>query len=967
MVHHSAGFRMSGWGEARARRTTILMRQLPGFLNATTPLIDAARSRARNGIADVLAGSHPAPLPDPARLEEMLFDGARDKLEAIVTPTLALEINVARLRGNLRGETAEDRYANYVHLLQSPHYSAALSAEYPTLFDLVGKRLATWVEVSLELVGRLAADWPAIVDAFFDGKSPGALVGLRFPQRSTKRGGRAIVLLSFESGRKLVYKPRSLAVEARFHDLLAWLNHVGFEPGFQPVGLLDRDTHGWMAWVDPADCATPAEVERFYRRQGAYLALFYALEATDLHMSNVIAAGEHPALIDLETLFHPRDAAPDWPALDLALDDMRYYSVLRPGLLPEPETADGGDPNRLDLSGLAGAGGQRTPYAVPAWRDKGTDAMRLEAERRTISGSKNLPSLGGRPVDVFAYLADIEAGFTDTYRLLAQHQDELLARGGLLDRFAGVEIRVMPRSGRRYGAILESSYHPDLLRDADARPAYLADRLRQDASDEADPTRLIEHELSDLLIGDTPLFTTRAGSRDIISSRGVILPDFFARSGLEMARQRIAILNEDNLARQRWFIRASFATVAPAGQAREPRRAALPAGTPATLPRQATAAAEAVGRYLSGAAIHAGQEASWLGLEPDEDGHWSIEPLDTDLAHGLPGVILFLEQLAQATGDQRWRDLAAAALGAYFRYSAEEAEDEDDDPADPIGLFDGLGGRLYALSRLAALGAGDPVAIGREASHLVERSAYLLENPVEEEAPGLADGLAGCLTGLLVAHIQFPELNALDAAQSAGDLLLDFDWTGEQENIPNEPNASFYFGPAGAIEPLLALSMLTGDPAYRVMAAEIAGRHLSPDAADPGLWQAYLSARRWLPDDRRRALDGAMRERLPRIAERAMGDNHSLGYGDLGYIDLLFHAAAELEDDALAGLAARMAAAVVEDIRHRGPREATPLGVESPGLLAGLAGIGYGLLRVADPAATPPFPRLALWSTRQHG
>ena len=943
------------------------MHQLPGFLNATKPLIDAARSRARDGIAGLPAGSRLAPLPDPARLEEMLFDGVRDKLEAIVTPTLALEINVARLRGDLRGETAEDRYTDYINLLQTPQYSAALSAEYPALFHLVAERLATWVEVSLELAGRLAADWPAIVNAFFDGESPGALVGLRFPQRSTKRGGRAVVLLSFESGGKLVYKPRSLAVEARFHDLLAWLNRVGFEPGFQPVGLLDRDTHGWMAWVDPDDCAMPAEVERFYRRQGAYLALFYAFEATDLHMSNVIAAGEHPALIDLETLFHPREVTPDWPALDLALDDTRYYSVLRPGLLPEPETADDGDPDRLDLSGLAGAGGQRTPYAVPTWRDKGTDAMRLEAERRTISGSKNLPSLRGRPVDVFDYLAAIDAGFTDTYRLLARHREELLARGGLLDRFVGVEIRVMPRSGRRYGVILESSYHPDLLRDANARPAYLADRLRQDAGDEADPTRLIEHELADLLIGDTPLFTTRAGSRDIISSRGVHLADFFACSGLEMARERIAILDDDDLARQRWFIRASFATVAPAGQTHDLRRIAKPAGVPTDLPRQATASAKAIGRYLSGTAIHAGREASWLGLEPDEDGHWSIEPLDADLAHGLPGVILFLGQLAQATGDMRWRDLAAAALETYIRTSAEESEDVDTDLDDPIGLFDGLGGRLYTLSRLAALGVGDPAAIRHEASRLVERSACLLENPVEEEAPGLANGLAGCLTGLLASHEAFPELGALDAARLAGDLLLDFDWTDGPRELPDEPFASFYFGPAGAISPLLALSMLTDEPAYGVMATELADTHLTPNTTDPGLWRAYLFARRWLPNDRRGALDGAMRERLPRIAERAVGDNHSLRYGDLGYIGMLFDAAAVLEDDALAGLAARMAAAVVEDIQRHGPRGATPLGVESPGLLAGLAGIGFGLLRVADPAATPPFPRLALWPTRQQG
>ena len=944
------------------------MHQLPGFLNAIKPQINAALSRLHDGIVTLTADASPTILPDPTTLEAMLFDGVRNKLEALVTPTLALEINVARLRGDLSGATAEDRYSDYLNLLETPDYSAALAAEYPALMALAAQRLDTWVAISLEVLDRLVTDWTVIVGTFFGGESPGALVEMRFPQRSTKRGGRAVVLLSFDSGKKLVYKPRSLAVEARFHDLLAWLNEAGFEPHFHPVGVLDRDTHGWMAWVDPADCATMAEVQRFYRRQGAYLALFYALEATDLHMSNVIAAGEHPALIDLETLFHPRDSSSDWPALDLALDDAWYYSVLRPGLLPEPETAEEGEPDRLDLSGLAGAGGQRTPYAVPTWRNKGTDTMRLEAERRTISGSKNLPSLHGEPVDVFEYLEAIEQGFIDTYRLLAQHRDDLLAAGGLLDRFAGVEIRVMPRSGRRYGAILESSYHPDLLRDMEARPAYLTRRLRQDAADEGDPTRLIDHELADLLMGDTPLFTTRAGSRAIVSSRGAPIPDFFARSGLEMARQRIATLGDEDLVRQRWFIRASFATVAPAGPPSDGHPVALPSAVPPDLPQRAVAGAEAIGRYLSGTAIHAGREASWLGLEPDEAGHWSIEPLDMDLAHGLSGVVLFLGELALATGEARWGEMISAALETYWRYSAEEREDSDDnDLVDPIGLFDGLGGRLYTLSRLAAMEVGEPAAIHREAAQLIERSAQLLSDPVEEEEPGLAEGLAGCLTGLLATHIAFPELNALEAARLAGDLLLDFDWTGEQEDIPDEPFASFYHGPAGVIGPLLALSEMTGELAYRAAAEELAGTLFTPDAADPGLWQAYLFARPWLPGNMRPGLDVALREMLPSMMAQEIGNNHSLVYGDMGYLELAFNAAAALGDDTLAGLAANLAAGLEADIRQHGARGATPLGIETPGLAAGLAGIGYGLLRAADPAATPPFPRLALESTRQQG
>ena len=53
-------------------------------------------------------------------------------------------------------------------------------------------------------------------------------------------------------------------------------------------------------------------------------------------------------------------------------------------------------------------------------------------------------------------------------------------------------------------------------------------------------------------------------------------------------------------------------------------------------------------------------------------------------------------------------------------------------------------------------------------------------------------------------------------------------------------------------------------------------------------------------------------------------------------------------------LAAHYAATcILADIRANGYRCGTPLGVETPGLMTGLAGIGYGLLRVAEPQRVP--------------
>ena len=48
-----------------------------------------------------------------------------------------------------------------------------------------------------------------------------------------------------------------------------------------------------------------------------------------------------------------------------------------------------------------------------------------------------------------------------------------------------------------------------------------------------------------------------------------------------------------------------------------------------------------------------------------------------------------------------------------------------------------------------------------------------------------------------------------------------------------------------------------------------------------------------------------------------------------------------------------VASAVLHSIQQAGWQCGTPLQVESPGLMTGIAGIGYGLLRLAYPQAAP--------------
>ena len=53
--------------------------------------------------------------------------------------------------------------------------------------------------------------------------------------------------------------------------------------------------------IENKSCNIKEEIERYYFRLGIHLFLGYALGATDLHGENIVAHGEHPVIIDMET------------------------------------------------------------------------------------------------------------------------------------------------------------------------------------------------------------------------------------------------------------------------------------------------------------------------------------------------------------------------------------------------------------------------------------------------------------------------------------------------------------------------------------------------------------------------------------------------------------------------------------------------------------------------------------------
>ena len=117
-----------------------------------------------------------------------------------------------------------------------------------------------------------------------------------------------------------------------------------------------------------------------------------------------------------------------------------------------------------------------------------------------------------------------------------------------------------------------------------------------------------------------------------------------------------------------------------------------------------------------------------------------------------------------------------------------------------------------------------------------------------------------------------------------------------------------------------------------------------------GIGLARLHTQRYFDDA---AVGEEIEIALRTTAAHGLGGSHCLCHGGLGNLDLLLQASRTHRDARWTTLIEETAADALQDIDTCGYACGSPAAVETQGLMTGLAGIGYGLLRLAHPDAVP--------------
>ncbi|MEU1490137.1 type 2 lanthipeptide synthetase LanM [Streptomyces sp. NPDC005776] len=905
---------------------------------------------SRGAVADRLHGplSQVATPEHAEELTDQIWEDLVTTVEGHSLRVLIAEFHAFReAQGLPMAAESDEALQKFRRHLDDPPNCREILSRYEVLRRRITVVLDHFLDAYDDLFTAFRQDRPRLVAAGLMEDGNDTLASLITTGGDPHNDNRRVVGARLAGGGKLVFKPRTLAADDLVRDLYAvaepYLAHS--LDGCVPASLSVGD-HGWQAFVTPRAMTSPEQPARYFYRFGALCALFGAIGASDLHDENLLAAGEHPCVIDTEMMLRP-GAGSGNDSLEHRLINHLEVSVASTMLVPNvrPES-----PIDVIMAGV-GVGGEQVSGKLKKTviQDGGTDAVHLRWEPVVYRHKENVPRLGEEKLAAVRYYRDIVAGYVDALGAVRQRE----AIEGVLDRYADLPVRCLIRSTMVYGRFLDAATQPRYLSDAGETerllgllkgfPRHLTPEARVFAG---------EAERAALDTGNVPYFTARAGSTELATNSSrqegahPSSPADFARAGL-------ALHAGQSDAYHRFVLEECFGELAE--------------GAPDVMPPQSvfapvlhTAADGAwwpqVARTLQELQVtHQGEqgaESGWIGGVGPDRGAPTIVPGNFLSFHDNGGIVTFLQDAARHDPELEESHLSAdRGLSALLEVYGEALLRA------PESVFTGAASLLLTRPRRQ-----DRAWVTRLLERLPER---IEAGTVEKD---LVNGPAGLLMAVL-ARLEAGQDPLMDEARLTRlcDLVL--------AQAGTKLDRAWFDVAHGDIGMRWAVSRIgrhLGDPALTDAAADWLTERLADGGLPPvpgwcnGNAGLLLVAAEILTSaGRPRTLTGG---RLAELADRAtsLREQHpvdlSVCHGSSGVIQSLIAASDLLDDSSLLDRAADYRGRVARAARRQGFHTGCPGRTSLLGYMFGWSGIGHTdlmLSRALDGRA-PDFVPVAL-------
>ncbi|NBW41803.1 type 2 lantipeptide synthetase LanM [bacterium] len=555
-----------------------------------------------------------------------------------------------------------------------------LKVEYPEWWRIFQLTERNWLETTSLLLERITCE-RTLIEEHFEIATDESVTSVNLGAGDLHRGGKSVAIISFATGKQLVYKPRSLALDQAFTGFVEFFRARLKSLRITVPHSLDRGEYGWSEFLEYLPSNSSGSVKEYYLQCGMLTAIWHLLGGTDLHHENIIVRDNHPCVVDVETLLHyDRWSRSRLSAQKNAFDWATFLlneSVLRTAMLPIHFDLPDGE-SHYDLSGMSGIGKQGVSISRAFMQDMNLNTMRFGVRAETLTRQGNDPFKIRQEFDekVIPYILK---GMNEIFKIVQQNKNELLAKSSVLFSFKHLKSRVIFRPTNHYATFLEHSLHPKYLRSKEKRAEFLESlpSLSTYAGD-SEYFAVDKAERNALSSLDIPLITTpisfspgenvRCDGNGELYSLPTECPFERAISRIQnfsLATEQFQLrLTEESL------LGARKSVSSPVHSAFRPSVSELPiVSQEKDLSRRTLGAVLGIGEMLESSAIEAKNGGiTWIALGLASSGNrYEHTVVGPGLYHGNTGIAIFLSSLLSINPSGPWSELARKTLLPVFQ------------------------------------------------------------------------------------------------------------------------------------------------------------------------------------------------------------------------------------------------------------------------------------------------------------
>lgn len=729
-------------------------------------------------------------------------------------------------------------YTEYCSLLKDQKFRGKLLNDYPAFADSIFRCINRSVDLFSEIVQRFATDKRSIEKSLFNGGRVGKLKRISGGLSDYHRNGKKVFKIIFETGQELIYKPHNIKNEKWFNEFAAFLGEqCGLKMYIPEIVVCEE--YGWVEYVAYETCLHMEELERYYKRIGVYLFVAYLLGTNDLHCENLIVKGEYPVIVDLENISCVQEKKSEQTTL--FLKEKLGESVLRSGILPHFYWGNG--KLGVDLSALSG-GGCKTSFKIFTIKAAGTENVHVEYENAQITEKYNKAVLNHEYISPSSFEKEILDGFGKTYKYAEAHRENVFIRLQEIRKFS---CRYLVTNTQKYNMLLQSSYHPFIMSDDQfARKLFLCLLWKNRNFDNEIDQRLVNAEIEDLLSDDVPYFYFFIDEYDLYDSQGNQIKQYFSDTAFNQIKQRLKKLSVLDMNFQISLIRVAlsgYKKIDISNNFRLKKIRNIIASRDSYDKNDLLELAEWIGQRLISRVVYDSKKVrvNWISFNilAEKSGAVNISPCSIYLYDGISGILVFLFILSKYTSNSSIVKMYHILEQQIYDYTCGVRECRHSVYSNNSGLYNGEASIVYTYLIL--------YWYSRDKKYLqyaIEHSEILEQVSCSDKNVDLVDGKAGAVyTFCQLYKVTLDEKFLQKAQYIAVDIIKSSENIGEgigwKQKNGNPPLLGMAHGNAGIMVALLLLFSLThNEKYYKIFQKALIYEHQNYDS-NKGEWRDF--------------------------------------------------------------------------------------------------------------------------------